>query len=318
MKLQHTNLLHMNIINQKLIMKKITYFFIAAFFPFVLSAQENMFVVYSVKGTVSVVENKVETKAKIGTIVNGNSSIKLGAGSFATLLCNETKMFSLNKAGSYTTTSLKDSCKTNNSSVSANYMKYIWSEMTKSKGTPEKNRKNYMANVGAVGRGDINNVWVDPRLDSVNYVSGTIPLSWKAYTEADEFDFKLYDDSKTKILLVKPVKKKHVNISELLKLIQPGKIYYWSATVKDEPENTARHYVRYVPKEEYQTFFNSLKKTDAVETEAEMNFRLGFVLEENHYIAEAFNHYMKATQLDPTNSLYRYTFMSFKKDFEIK
>jgi len=49
-----------------------------------------------------------------------------------------------------------------------------------------------------------------------------------------------------------------------------------------------------------------------------MNFRLGFVLEEKHYIAEAYNYYFKATQLDPTNSLYRYTFMSFKKDFEIK
>src|SRR6187402_3850046 len=95
MKLQNMNRLHKNIINQRLIMKKIAYFFIAAFFPFVVSAQENMFVVYSVKGTVSVVEIKVETKAKIGTIINNNSSIKIGAGSFATLLCNETKMFSL-------------------------------------------------------------------------------------------------------------------------------------------------------------------------------------------------------------------------------
>ena len=308
----------MNIINQKFIMKRIIYFFIVAFFPFVISAQENMFVVYSVKGTVSVVENKVETKAKIGTILNGNSSIKLGAGSFATLLCNETRMFSLNKAGSYAIANLKDSCKTNNSSVSANYMKYIWNEMTKSKGTPEKNRKAYMANVGAVGRGDINNVWVDQRLDSVNYVSGTIPLSWKAYTEADDFDFKLYDDSKAKVLLAKEVKKKHVDISELLKLLQPGKVYYWSATVKDEPENQDRKYLHYVTKDNYVSFFNSVKQHDAAETEAEMNFRLGFVLEENHYIAEAFNHYMKATQLDPTNSLYRFTFMSFKKDFEIK
>jgi hypothetical protein len=67
--------------------------------------------------------------------------------------------------------------------------------------------------------------------DSVNYVSGTIPF-WKAYTEAEDFDFKLYDDSKTKVLLAKEVKKKHVDISELLKLLQPGKVYYWSATVK--------------------------------------------------------------------------------------
>ena len=175
-----------------------------------------------------------------------------------------------------------------------------------------------MSNVGAVGRGDINNVWVDPRLDSVNYVSGTIPLSWKSYTEADDFDFKLYDDSKTKVLLAKPVKKKHVDISELLKLIQPGKVYYWSATVKGEPENADRKYLRYVTKDNYVAFYNSIRQHDVPESEAEMNFRLGFVLEENHYIAEAYNHYLKATQLDPANSLYRFTFMSFKKDFEIK
>jgi hypothetical protein len=172
--------------------------------------------------------------------------------------------------------------------------------------------------VGAVGRGDINNVWVDPRLDSVNYVSGTIPLSWKSYTEADDFDFKLYDDSKTKVLLARAVKKKHVDISELLKLIQPGKVYYWSASVKGEPENEDRKYLRYVTKDNYVAFYNSVKQHDVPESDAEMNFRLGFVLEENHYIAEAYTHYLKSTQLDPANSLYRFTFMSFKKDFEIK
>ena len=116
----------------------------------------------------------------------------------------------------------------------------------------------------------------------------------------------------------KDVKKKHVDISDVLKLLQPGKIYYWNATVKGEPENTARHYLRYVPKEEYQAFFTTIKKNDAAESDAEMNFRLGFVLEENHYLAEAYNYYLKATQLDATNGFYRSTFMSFKKDFEIK
>jgi hypothetical protein len=308
----------MNTIKRKLNMKQLFYFFAAAFLPVTLPAQENMFVIYSVKGNVSIVENKVETKAKIGTILNGNSSIKVGAGSFATVLCNETRMFSLNKAGNYTTAGLKDSCKANTNSVSANYMKYVWNELTKSKGTPEKNRKNYMSNVGAVGRGDINNVWVDPRLDSINYVSGTIPLSWKSFPEAEEFEFRLYDESKSKVLLLKTVKKKHVDISDILNLIQPGKTYYWNATIKGETENTARQYLRYVPKENYQPFLSALKKHDAAESDAEMNFRLGFVLEENHYLAEAYDHYLKATQLDATNSLYRFTFMSFKKDFEIK
>ena len=299
-------------------MKKIVFATSLLVLSFVAISQDNMFVIYSMKGNISVISNKTETKAKIVGILENDAVIKVPAGSIATLICNEARMFSLNKPGNYPIGSLKDSCVVSKSSVNANYVKYIWSEFTKAHGSPEKNRKNYMANVGAVGRGDINNVWVDPRLDSVNYVSGTIPLSWKAYTEAEEFDFKLYDDSKTKVLLAKTVKKKHVDISELLKLIQPGKIYYWSATVKGEPENADRKYVHYVTKDNYVSFYNSVKQHDASETDAEMNFRLGFVLEENHYIAEAFNHYMKATQLDPTNSLYRFTFMSFKKDFEIK
>ena len=284
----------------------------------VATSQENMFVVYSLKGNVSIVSNKIESKAKIGTILQDDAVVKIGQGSFATLICNETKMFSLNKSGNYAASSLKDSCKEGGSSFSANYVKYMWSEFTKAHGSPEKNRKNYMANVGAVSRGEINNIWVDPRLDSVNYVSGTIPLSWKSYTEADDFDFRLYDDSKSKIILSKSIKKKHVDISELLKTIQPGKIYYWNATIKGEPENEDRKYLRYVLKDEFTSFFNFIRQHDAAETDAEMNFRLGFVLEENHYIAEAYNHYLKATQLDPTNSLYRFTFMSFKKDFEIK
>lgn len=317
MNIINKNKLHMNTINRKLNMKQL-FFLALSFCAIGAYSQTNMFVVYSVKGTVSVVENKTETKAKIGTILDGDETIKVGAGSFATLICNETKAFSLNKPGTYSTASLKDSCKISSGSVSSNYMKYVWSEMTKSKGSPEKNRKYFMSNVGAVSRGGINNVWVDPRLDSVNYVSGTIPLSWKSYTESDDFDFRLYDDSKSKVLVTKNLKKKHVDISELLKTIQPGKVYYWNATVKGDPENEDRKYFRYVTKDEFNTFYNMIKQQEAQESDAEKNFRLGFVLEENHYIAEAYNHYLKATQLDPTNSLYRFTFMSFKKDFEIK
>jgi hypothetical protein len=162
------------------------------FLVFSLSAQDNKFVVYSMKGNISIIENKVETKAKIGTIISGGSTVKVGPGSFATLICNEVRMFSLGKAGHYPVDNLKDSCTVKSSSVSANYVKYIWNELTKSKGSPEKNRKAYMANVGAVPR-SINNIWIDPKLDTVYYVSGTIPLSWKSYVDAEKFEFSLYD-----------------------------------------------------------------------------------------------------------------------------
>ena len=299
-------------------MKKIIYLFLAILFVIPAISQDNMFLVYSIKGNVSVVDNKVESKARIGTLLNNASVLKIPAGSFATLICNETRMFTLNKSGNYNMGNLKDSCKGSNSSVSANYMKYIWNEMTKSKGSPEKNRKAYMANVGAVSR-SINNIWIDPKLDTVNYVSGTIPLSWKSYTDAEKFEFKLFTQpSGGNAIFSKLTDKKHVPVSELLKVIQPGKVYYWTAMVKDET-NDDRKYLHYWPKEEYINFYNSIKKPEGTnETEAEMNFRLGFVLEEAHFLAEAYQHYQKATQLAPAIPLYRFVFMSFKKDYEIK
>lgn len=299
-------------------MKKLIYIFLTILFVSPAISQDNMFLVYSIKGNVSVIDNKVESKPKIGTLLNDASVIKISSNSFATLICNESRMFTLNKSGNYSLGKLKDSCKGSNSSVSANYMKYIWNEMTKSKGSPEKNRKAYMANVGAVSR-SINNIWIDPKLDTVNYVSGTIPLSWKSYTDAEKFEFKLFTQpSGGTAIFSKLTDKKHVPVSELLKIIQPGKVYYWTAMVKDET-NDDRKYLHYWPKEEYINFYNSIKKPEgANETEAEMNFRLGFVLEEAHFLAEAYQHYQKATQLAPATPLYRFVFMSFKKDYEIK
>jgi len=297
-------------------MKKLNLLLLAMLFTLGIMAQDNLFAVYSIKGNVSVIENKVETKAKVGTLIDGNEIIKVGPGSFATIICNETRMFSLSKPGNYTTESLKDSCKSTNKSVSANYMKYVWSEMTKSKGSPEKNRKNYMANVGAVSR-SISNVWIDPRLDTVNYISGTVPLSWKSYTDAEDFEFKLFDASNNSLVLSKTTKKKHIDISELLGKIQPGKSYHWSAMIKGE-ENDELKVLNYQTKEQYTEYFNGIKNSATPESESEKEFRLGFVLEEAHYVAEAYNHYLKATQLAPTNPTYRFVFMSFKKDYEIK
>ena len=299
-------------------MKKILFAFAVTLFGFKSFTQENQFVVYSVKGTVNIVENNVESKAKLGRQLTGSSTIKVGPGSFATLICNENRMFTLSKSGNYSAGSLKDSCKGSNGSVSANYMKYVWNELTKSKGSPEKNRKNYMSNVGAVSR-SINNVWIDPKLDTINYVSGTVPLSWKAFTEAEEFEFKLFDKEAAETPIhSKLIKKKHVDIKDLLNIIKPGKTYYWSAMVKDE-ENEDRKLLKYWTKEDYAVYYNELKApVGASETDAEKNFRLAFVLEEAHFIGEALNHYLRATQLAPGNIFYRSTFMSFKKDYELK
>ena len=175
-----------------------------------------------------------------------------------------------------------------------------------------------MNNVGAVSRG-INNVWIDPKLDTVNYVSGTVPLSWKAFTESEEFEFKLFESATGgEPIHSKVVMKKHVDIKDILTIIKPGKTYYWTAMVKGE-ENEDRKLLKYWTKEEYAIYYNSIKNAGpAAESDGEKNFRIAFILEEAHFLAEAYDHYLKATQFTPDNVFFRSTFMSFKKDYEIK
>src|SRR5678815_5489231 len=91
----------------------------------VVASAQNEFMLYSFKGNVSVVENNVESKAKVGRQLNNTATIKIATGGVATLICNEAAMFTLTKAGSYALNKFGDSCKISSNSVSANYVKYV-------------------------------------------------------------------------------------------------------------------------------------------------------------------------------------------------
>jgi hypothetical protein len=190
--------------------------------------------------------------------------------------------------------------------------------MTKSSGTPGSNRKAFMNNVGAVTR-SVNNIWIDPRLDTVNYVSGDFPLSWKSYAEADDFDFFLFKSNDGNPAFYKTtIDKLKIPISKLAGQIKPGNTYYWTAAVKDELNEELKS-LNYVTKETFETLLKDLKESmGAYESEAEQAYRLAFLLEDLHYMAQAYEQYTKAAKLAPTNPLYRSTLMSFKKDYEIK
>jgi hypothetical protein len=286
----------------------------------VAATAQNEFLLYSFKGNVSVVENKVESKAKVGKVLNNTASLKVAAGGTVTLICNEVAMFSISKAGTYTMTQFKDSCQVSKSSVSANYVKYVWAQMTKTGGSAGSNRKLYMNTVGAVSR-SINNIWVDPRLDTVNYsgVPGVFPLSWKSYTDSKEFEFSLYTSNQGGTPIYKnTLDKLKIPITKFAPKITVGNTYYWTAAIKGEVNEEYKTF-NYVSKETYNALVAELKKTiGAFENEAELAFRLGFLLEDAHYLAEAYEYYTKAATLAPTVPLYRSTLMSFKKDYEIK
>lgn len=299
-------------------MKKLRFFIILCLFSSVVFAQENNFLLYSFKGNVSVIENKVETKAKVGKSLTNTASLKIPAGSAVTLICNEAAMFTLSKAGTYSLKLFNDSCQISSSSVSANYVKYVWAQMTKSTGSPGSNRKLFMNTVGAVSR-SINNIWIDPRLDTVNYVTGDFPLSWKSYADAKDFEFVLYKDAPTgKPIYKNVVSKLKIAIPSFASQLKAGNTYYWTAYIKGE-QNDEIKILNAVSKEKFDEILNRMKSSvGAYESEAEQSYRIAFMLEDAHYLADAYKYYIKAAQLKPDMPLYRSTLMSFKKDYEIK
>lgn len=301
-------------------MKKVKFLLFSILLTAAVSAQ-NQYMLYSMKGNVTVVQNNAETKGKVGQMLAPGATLKIPAGSNATLICNEAAMFTITKAGNYALSKFGDSCTVKSSSVSANYVKYVWAQMTKAGGSAGSDRKAYMNTVGAVSRGGINNVWIDARLDTVNYsgIAGAFPLSWKSYADAEEFEFSLYSaDNVVTPFYSTFIKKLKIPFTDFVTKIKPGNTYLWTAAVKGE-ENEDLKVLNYVTKETYDAVLNKIKaQKPAVETPAEEAYRIAFMLEDAHYLAEAYQYYTKAAQLDATNALYRSTLMSFKKDYEIK
>lgn len=301
-------------------MKKLPILILLCCVAGLLSAQSSNFLLYSFKGNVSVVEKNVESRAKVGKMLNSAASVKVTSGSAVTLICNEAAMFTITKPGTYALNKFGDSCKVSGGSVSANYVKYVWAQMTQSNGSPGSNRKAYMNTVGAVERGGVNNVWIDPRLDTLNYsAGGEFPLSWKSYAEAKEFDFFLYSsDNISEPIYKTSVSKLKIPVGDFEKKMKPGKTYYWTAAVKGE-ENDDLKVFNYVQEASYNDVVAVIRRQAAAfEAPAEESYRIAFMLEDAHYLAEAYQYYLKAATADPTNVLYRSTLMSFKKDYEIK
>jgi hypothetical protein len=284
------------------------------------ASAQNEFLLYSFKGNVSVVENNVESKAKVGKTLAGTATIKIAAGGVATLICNEAAMFTLSKPGNYSLKLFGDSCHVSGNSITANYVKYVWASMTKTGDAPGSNRKAYMNTVGAVSR-SINNIWIDPRLDTVNFSGngGEFPLSWKSYAEAKEYEFVLYSkDNLTEPIYKTVVTKLKLPLSAIASKIKPGNSYLWTVAIKGE-ENEELKVLNYVSKEAADNTMGRIKSQAAgFEASAEESYRIAFMLEDAHYLPEAYQYYTKAATADATNVLYRSTLMSFKKDYEIK
>jgi hypothetical protein len=297
---------------------KLILFFAFAFSALCMNAQQHTFMVYSVKGNVTVNQNKTDTKAHIGNLLEMTASINVPNGSVITFICDQVGLFTINKPGKYSVSTFKDSCKQNSNSITANYLRYVWAQMSHGSATPSTSRKLFMNTVGAVSR-SVNNIWIDPRLDTIIYASGSFPLSWKSYAEAKDFEFSLFTNEKEgQPIFVAQTEALQLPLTSLQKTLNAGNTYYWTASIRGE-QNDERKVIKVVNSKERDEYIASLRKSeDAFETEAEEAFRLGFQLEESHYLADAYGFYQKAAELQPAVALYRSTLMAFRKDYDVQ
>lgn len=272
---------------------------------FAATAADISFVVYSVTG---LVKKNVSVKLKKGDKILENETIALADKASLVLVCSNYKVIQLNKKGSYTAKSLLAQCSQDAAGYTSSYFKYVWNEFTHPHGKPEANPGEYMKNVGAVSRG-CNTVQTGVPVDTIHYLAGAVPVYWhSSYAQAV---LRIYDVPADGAPIQKTVLEKDqpINMEQIAKSLPAGE-YYWQVT-DAEGNGCERNYLKVWDKEAYKARVEALLAGIPVSTAAETAFAKGFVLQENHFLAEALTCYTLAAKLDVKNKLYQKTLSQF-------
>ncbi len=266
---------------------------------FAATAGDISFVVYSVTG---LAKKNVSVKLKKGDKILSNETIGLADKASIVLVCSNYKVIQLNKKGSYTAKSLLGQCVKDAVGYTSSYFKYVWNEFTHPHGKPEANPGEYMKNVGAVSRG-CNTVQTGVLVDTIHYLSGALPVYWSSSFAQPAL--RIYDVPADGAPIQKTVLEKDqpINIEQAAKALPAGE-FYWQIT-DAEGNGCERNYLKIWDSTAYRTKVADLLAGIPVSTAAETAFAKGFVLQENHFLAEALTYYAMAAKLDVKNKLYQ-------------
>lgn len=303
-------------------MKIIVNFFCLFFFSSVLGQKGDELLVYSMKGNVTVIENNIESKVKIGKVLKPGSSIKTQPLAKLTMVCKEGKPISVTKEGTFPVVKWKDSCATGKNSVTSKYFQYIWDQLYV---RSDDYKRNHPDDIGAVVRNDapvrgeiIMEIEFNEALDTINYASGRFPLSWTTNIDyAGKYHFMLVNAKGGKPLYKDSIAANTMPLDKLKKYMLPGHIYNWYVTtektgichggvIKCLPVNTiGREIIKFK------------KAIDVPEDLAAQYFRIAFLLENSHYFADASLYYQKAARHIPSTQLYSEILTEFNRTYLI-
>ena len=282
-------------------------------FIHVANGQGN-FMVYQMKGEVKATVNNQNKSIKIGQLLKATSSLFIGKGSSVILICDNYNPFTIKTTGTYILSGFIDSCDKGSYSLASGYFKYMWRQLTHTERSPGEDRRNFMRNTGAVVRGyPCSEINLDPLFDTVNNCNENVRVHWKTNLPSAKVYIECYDAEKDGSLLYRTTAPGNYIMTDSIKRYARGnEIVYWNFVV-DGKEICNRKLVHFWKKRDYTTYISEIKKEIPLGMgEAETFFTTGFLLESNHFFAEAKEFYQKAVRLNNREKRYQQALADLK------
>lgn len=280
----------------------------------IASAQKgDELLVYSLQGDVTVLEGNKETKLKIGKVLKKGSLIKTKKNAKLTMVCKEGRPIAVTKEGNYPVDLWRDSCATYQGSVTSRYFQYIWDQMY----VRSDDYKKDIAGSGltdAPVRGSENQELFFPgKPDTIQYAAGVFPISWTTkfpYTGPYIF---VMTNTRTKNVVYRDSLDAPTRSLDLLKkYMKPGNCYSWTikTAFTDAVEGGIICYS--TPGKRNNKISNLKKISDVPEDLSSQSFRIAYMLEQEGWLADAYLHYRKAAEADPSIEFYKEMLQDFK------
>ncbi len=281
--------------------------------------------VYSVRGQVTLLENNIESRLKIGKVLKPGVVIRTEKESKITMVCKQGKAISVQQEGVFPVVIWKDSCKMHQNSMTTNYFQYIWRQMflRSPEGAEELKKSGGLGVIreGSVLRSDgedIKDIRIvfNTALDTINYTEGNFPLTWETPGYEGKFLFQLFSAKDGKLIFKDSVSNNLLMIGTFAKYLQPGKSYRWLIGTKGVSIRKPR-VINCVTPVTLKNYIDNIDSLDVPEDPAAVYFRIGYMLEKQHYYAQVLDYYLKAVKLDGDTELYRDQLIGFCKEFRV-
>lgn len=269
-----------------------------------LPAQEPAFVVFYNSGKASKTVAGKNVVLKKGDQLQLTDQLNVPEKAEVVLVCANFSAVQLKSKGVYPIKSLLAKCSQQQSSASSAYFKYVWHSFLHKHTSPEQDPRAYMKTYGAASRGKT--LITRLNTDTINFYQGELTISWLPRQTAA---IEVYDISAIGDPILNSKASKVIKIDSIVAKIKKPGDYYWAFT---KESNAKAKYLKIWTKEAYTKAVAQIINSVVSTTEAEKAYLTGYMLEEKHFLAEAYKYYQKALRLQTTNEIYQETCAKFK------